>query len=93
MSKKIGPHRDGILEERVDDELLVYNPVTDTYFNLNRTATTVWDLATGQQTVDEIATTVAKQFGIAPEDVIDDVAAIATQFAEAGLLDDPANDD
>ncbi|HEX9856648.1 MAG TPA: PqqD family protein [Acidimicrobiia bacterium] len=88
MSKQIGPHARGVLQERVDDEILLYNPATDTYFNLNPTATAVWDLANGDMTVEEIAAEIATEYGQLLDAVVDDVAKIAERFVAAGLLVD-----
>jgi Coenzyme PQQ synthesis protein D (PqqD) len=87
VGKQIGPHARGVLQERVEDEILVYNPITDSYFNLNPTATSVWDLATGDMTMDEIAEKLAGQYGKSVETVYDDVAKIIDRFVASGLLD------
>lgn len=82
----IGPHADLLLEERVDDEVVVYNRTTDSYYTLNATATAVWDLATGEHTFESMVTMLAEQFAVDAADIRDDVAGIVGEFTEAGLL-------
>lgn len=89
MDDVIGPHADLLLEERVDDEVVVYNRATDAYYTLNATATAVWDLATGEHTLDGVVRVLAEHFAIEPAEIRSDVAAIIEEFSTAGLLQSP----
>ena len=82
----IGPHADGIMEQVVDDELILYNPATESYFTLNRSAREVWELADGTMHAHEIALTLAERYGIASAALEADVAGIIESFREANLL-------
>ena len=82
----IGPHADRLLEERVDDEVVVYNRNTDAYYTLNATATAVWDLSDGSHTLSSLVAALAEQFSIEAGEIEDDVKAIVAEFTEAGLL-------
>jgi len=82
----IGPHADRLLEERVDDEVVVYNRDTDSYYTLNATATAVWDLSTGEHTLDGIVAILAEDFATAPDEIRQDVKNIVDEFNESGLL-------
>ena len=82
----IGPHADGIMEQVVDDELILYNPVTESYFTLNRSAREVWELADGTMHAHEIALTLAERYGIASVVLEADVVGIIENFREADLL-------
>ena len=82
----IGPHADRLLEERVDDEIIVYNRATDAYYTLNATATAVWELATGDYTLDGLVALLAEQFAMEPAEITEDVRNIVGEFTEAGLL-------
>lgn len=88
MSDTVGPHTEQLLEERVDDEIVVYNRATDSYYTLNTTARAVWDLATGDHTLDEIVSMLADEFATEPETIRQDVSNIVTEFTDAGLLRD-----
>ncbi|NND02005.1 MAG: PqqD family protein [Acidimicrobiia bacterium] len=82
----IGPRRADVMEQAVDDELILFNPVTETYFTLNRSAREVWDLVDGSRTVNDIARGLASRYGMDPEALIEDVRAIVDSFVAAELL-------
>lgn len=82
----LGRHADQLLEERVDDEVIVYNRATDAYYTLNPTATAVWDLVDGNRSFEALVTALSEQFAIEPAEIRDDVASIVAEFTEAGLL-------
>ena len=82
----IGPRVRDVLEQAVDDDLIVFNPATDTYFTLNRSAREVWELADGTLSASEIAATLADRYGVDLEEIRDDIAEIITGFREAGLI-------
>ena len=82
----VGPHADQLLEERVDDEVVVYNRATDAYYTLNPTATAVWDLSIGSHSFEEVLTLLAEQFATDTDTIRGDVTSIVDEFAEAGLL-------
>ncbi len=81
-----GPHATGVLEQAVDDDLIVFNPTTDTYFTLNRSAREVWELADGSRSASDIATALADRYGVDLEMVIPDIAEIIAGFKTAGLI-------
>ena len=82
----VGPHSVGVLEQAVDDDLIVFNPITESYFTLNRTAREVWDLANGTRTAGDILETIAERYGVAVDDVRADISEIIDNFRKAGLL-------
>ena len=92
MHDVIGPHADLLLEERVDDEVVVYNRATDAYYTMNATATAVWDLATGEHSLDGLVGVLAEHFSIGPDEIRSDVADIIREFSAAGLLQSPPLD-
>ena len=47
----VGPRVASVMEQAVDDELILFNPGTETYFTLNRSAREVWELADGSHTL------------------------------------------
>ena len=74
------------MEQVVDDELILYNPDTESYFTLNRSAREVWELADGTMHAREIALTLAERYGIASVALEGDVADIVASFREADLI-------
>lgn len=82
----VGPPLEGVIEQVVDDEMIVFNPGAETYFTLNRSAREVWELADGTKSVVEIAIELARRYEVETESLSDDVAKIVASFAEASLI-------
>ena len=82
----VGPHAVGVLEQAVDDDLIVFNPETDTYFTLNRSAREVWELADGTRSASEIAAALAERYGVDLHQVEADISEIISGFSETGLI-------
>ena len=82
----VGPHSAGVLEQAVVDDLIVFNPASDTYFTLNRSAREVWELADGTRTAPEIAATLAARYEVDLNQIREDIAEIISGFKETGLI-------
>ena len=85
-NEMVGPHAAGVLEQVVDDDLIVFNPASDTYFTLNRTAREAWELADGTRSASEIAAALADRYGVDLDQIRDDIVEIISGFKETGLL-------
>jgi len=62
--------RDGLLVEKVDDELLVYDHARRRLHWLNRTAAMVWGLCDGRTTVATMVTLLRERDAAANEDLV-----------------------
>ena len=82
----IGPHRSDVMEQAVDDDLIVFDPSSESYYTLNRTAREVWELADGTRTATGIAKKLADRYQTDTAQVAPDVAAIIANLANAGLI-------
>ena len=82
----VGPHSAGVLEQAVDEDLIVFNPASDTYFTLNRSAREVWELADGTRSASEIAAELANSYEVDLDRIREDIAEIITGFKETGLI-------
>lgn len=82
----VGPRVESVMEQAVDDELILFNPGTETYFTLNRSAREVWELADGSNTLQDIAAELAQRYEMSSDLLIEDVRTIVGSFREAGLL-------
>jgi hypothetical protein len=80
--------REDLVFRELDEDWVVFDPVTRRLHALNRTAAVVWEHCGGDLTVAEIAQAVRGAFADppAPEAVLDDVAAILERFRTEGLL-------
>jgi PqqD family protein of HPr-rel-A system len=78
--------RDDLSVIDLDGELVVWDGETGDVHYLNPTASIVFELCDGSGTVEELATDIARAFGMPVERVEEDVRAIVGQYREAGLL-------
>ena len=80
--------RDDVVFRELEDEWVVFDPVTRRLHALNGTAAVVWEHCGGDLTVGEIAEAVRDAFRDppAPEAVRRDVEAILERFRTEGLL-------
>jgi hypothetical protein len=85
---------DDVLECRVQDELLVYEPAREIAVSLNASARAVWELCQGRLSVDEIARALGSRYGVATHLLRPDVDAAIGRLRDVGLLGPrPADDE
>ena len=80
--------RDDVLFRQLDDDWVIFDPVSDRLHALNLTAALIWTECTGERDIDEITNRVATVFEPPqPRDrVLSDVLAAIARFREQGLL-------
>lgn len=81
--------RADLVVQELNDEIIIYDLITDKAFCLNQTSALVWQFCNGKTSVAEISRKVAKQFDRPPNE---DVIWLALeQLKEQNLLDDAEN--
>jgi len=70
----------------VDGRVSIYNPETQQLVSLNDTATAVWSLSTGEFTLDQIVSSLARTYAASGEDIRPDVIGAVALLSECGLL-------
>jgi hypothetical protein len=80
--------RDDVLFRYLDDEWVIFDPVTDRLHALNLTAALVWAECDGERDVAAIADEVASAFDppLPRDRVLDDVRGAIEAFRDEGLL-------
>lgn len=80
--------RENVVYRQVDDEWVLYDPVSEKMHVLNVTAGLIWNHLDGTQTFDDLVSLVHEAFDPpAPTDVARrDVRAVLEQFFSAGLM-------
>ena len=78
--------RDGLIERELPAELILYDPVTDRAFLLNRTSAAIWDLCDGKNATQQISEQLASHFGATVEKVVEDVRTTIERFRRDRLL-------
>ena len=71
----------------VGDALVLYNSITDTYFQLNEVGSAIWELLDGSLDERRIADEIAAEFDVEPETALSDVTEYVSGLLEAGLLE------
>jgi hypothetical protein len=79
--------RDEPLTARVDDDLVMLNPVQSRYFGLDAIGRRVWELLEEPRSVDAICTSLQDEFDVSPQTCRADVLTFLEQMVDAGLVD------
>ena len=82
-SPRVGPPPPHIIETEIDDEVSLYNPHDESVLVLNLTASDVWRLCDGEQTLEEIVELISEAYGVTVDSIREDVAATVSEFVQA----------
>jgi hypothetical protein len=85
-SAKVGPPADRIVESEVDGNISLFDPDTGEVSMLNDTASDLWRLADGSQTIEEMIELAARAYGVEPSSIADEVRATVETFEKKGFL-------
>ncbi len=88
-SPKVGPPPPHIIETEIEDEISLYNPHDESVLVLNLTASDVWRLCDGEQTLEEIVELISRAYGVNADSIREDVAAAISEFVQAGFVPGP----
>ncbi len=70
--------------ERIGDEMVIYNAITEGAVHLNQTGTLIYGLINGERTTADIVDLLREAFPDAP--VAEDVATLLKQLADAQVI-------
>jgi hypothetical protein len=73
--------------EKVDDEILLYNPGRTKILYCNPTASLIWQLCGGEHTRDEIVALLEESFPEAKDRIAGDVEETLEKFLHLGAID------
>jgi pyrroloquinoline quinone biosynthesis protein D len=78
-----------VVQRALGTEGMLYDPEGDKVVRLNGTARRIWEMCSGERTLDAIAAALRDELVVEPgTDVLKDVADAVVLFANAGLLAD-----
>ena len=83
---KVGPPAANVVESEVDGNINLYDPQTEEVAILNETASDVWRLADGTQTLDQVVALIARAYGVEPQQIEEEVKATVATFVDKGLF-------
>ncbi len=89
VNASIVPTRAAIADFASERESLLYNAGRDEASVLNGTATEIWRLCDGVQSVDGIAQVLAQRYGVDRDLLLDDVVQTLLVLRRRGLVDWP----
>lgn len=84
-SDHFSTRQDLVLEE-IEDEVVILDLKSNSYFGLNPVARLVWQQLDKEQSVGEIVDTIAGEFDVERQRVRDDVCEFLDQALSAGLV-------
>ena len=73
--------------EVMDDEMLLYHPAQTRIFYCNQTASLIWQLCSGEHTVEAMTTLLADAFPDAADTMGDDVQKTLQEFIAHGAIE------
>jgi len=76
-----------ILVEKIDEEIVIYDPQTHHIHHLNPMATIVWELCDVSQSPQDITREIADTLKADPSKVEKDVSETLDQFQKKGLVE------
>jgi hypothetical protein len=84
----VGPPAARIVESEVDGNVSLYDPEAEEVLVLNQTASDVWRLCDGSETLDQIVKLLARAYGVEPSEIHGEVVETVKGFRERKLLDE-----
>lgn len=71
----------------VGDGFVLYNSVSDSYFQVNEVGASIWELLDGSLDEQEVVDEIAKEFSVDVDTAKADVAEYVSELLKAGLLE------
>jgi len=81
------PRREDVVEETLDNETVLFDPVSAQIHRLNETATIVWDSCDGDRTTRQIAEKMTQAYEVEFEEALDYVEQLVAWLAQSSLLE------
>ena len=76
-----------IIATEIDDDICLYDPLTERVTVLNQTATDIWYLIDGERDLAEIVDTLAVSYGVGVQKISDEVAKTVESLIGAKLVE------
>ena len=80
-------HRPGILFHELEGEMVLLDPAAGIYFGLNEVGTRAWSLIGDGATLGAVHAALLTEFEASPEQVWEDLAALAHKLLEHHLIE------
>jgi hypothetical protein len=77
-----------VLELDMGDGVILYSHHSRLVHHLNPSAALLWRLCEGKATVKDLAVTIAKEYDLAPDVVLDEISGVIAEFDALNLVRD-----
>jgi hypothetical protein len=77
-----------VLELDMGDGVILYSHDSRLVHHLNESAALLWRLCEGKATVKDLAVTIAKEYDLAPDVVLDEISGVIAEFDALNLVRD-----
>ena len=81
------PRRPDVVEETLDNETVLFDPVNAQIHRLNETATIVWNLCDGDTTTRQIAEKMTQAYDVEYGNALDYVEQLVAWLAQSSLVE------
>jgi hypothetical protein len=78
--------RDGVLHQQLDDETVLLELSTETYYGLDEVGTRVWQLLKDHRTIDPIVAALMAEYEVDEGTLRADVERLVGELAAVGLI-------
>ncbi len=86
MTDVVGPPAEHVLETEVAGDISLYDAQTEKVLVLNGTASDIWRLCDGEQTVDQIVSLLAQAYGVSEDSIRPQVLETIETLVSEGFL-------
>lgn len=75
-----------ILVSRIDDELIILDLASNTYFGLNAVGTQIWNSLSEGKTIAETCKEISDKYDVSPDDIERDVVSLTSELLSKNLV-------
>jgi hypothetical protein len=76
-----------VVARHLEDEMVLLNLETETYFGLDRVGTRMWDVVSSSPSVEAAVIQLVAEYDADESTIRDDLEALLTQLIESGLAE------
>lgn len=87
--RTIGPPEPHVIETEVRGDISLYDARNEQVLVLNGTASDIWRLCDGEETLDQIVTLLSATYGVEADAIRHEVKSTVARFIDEGFLPQP----
>ena len=83
---RLAPNTNEVADEVIDGEAILINLASGIYYSMAGVGSVIWSLIAAGHRLEDVATTIAARYEVAPEQAQADVQRVATELVEHRLV-------